>query len=487
MKKLLGIRLKRLSSKIGVLIIVTEFIAFFALGVFYINRFTNQIQSGLKQNFQTPAFLMSKGLLRYESAEDKIIMEKLVGETIEDCIVIGANGKIYFSLNTELNGKDKSDVELLKGYDALSQEIEEDVFQTVQTESGEKFVTISPLRLDDGKFLGHLFINAKMERLAKEKASIIWMFIIGSLLCLVLTSAVIILLFNYYFTGRINSVLKRLTEIQGGLLAKTELKVGSDDEIGLLSKAINNLNEKLREIVTQIANGAVKVNASSNQINSISIKVAGASSQQATSAEEVSSAVEEMAAMIENNTVNAEETQNISIKAAEGIQQLMIKEEESLRYIKEISERISVVNEIAFQTNILALNASVEAARAGEQGRGFAVVAGEVRRLAENSKLAADEITQLSEKAVNITMGANEFMMKLAPEIEKTSQLVNDITLSSSEQNNGASQINMAIQELNIVIQEYVSTAEEMERNSKALKTEAHELEQSIMYFKVEK
>ncbi|MFA9391664.1 MAG: methyl-accepting chemotaxis protein [Prolixibacteraceae bacterium] len=480
-------RFKRLSYKIGALIIVTEFIALFALGVFYIDRFTTQIESSLKQNFQTPAYLMSKGLLRYESAEDKVIMEKLVGETIEECFVIGANGKVYFSMHQEYNGKDKAEVSKLDGYEALTQEIDADVYLTVDSDEGQSFVTISPLRLEDGKFLGHLFIYAKMERITKEKAAIIWMFIVGSLLCLILTSGVIIFLFNLYFTNRISLVLTRLTQIQGGILPKALLKVNSEDEIGMLSKAINNLNEKLREIVTLITSGAVKVNGSSNQINNISVKVAGGASQQASSAEEVSSAVEEMAAMIENNTYNAEQTQQISIKAAEGIQQLLLKEEESLKYIEDISRKISVVNDIAFQTNILALNAAVEAARAGDQGRGFAVVAGEVRRLAENSRIAADEITKLSEKAVSITTGTHDFMMLLAPEIEKTSQLVHDITISSSEQNNGAAQINSAIQELNLVIQEYATTAEDMAQNSKILKTEAFELEQSILFFNVEK
>lgn len=480
------IQFKRLSYKIGVLIVVTEFVALFALGVFYINRFTSQIEKGLKQNFQTPAYLMSKGLLRYESAEDKVIMEKLVGETIEECIVIGANGKVYFSLKTENNGKSKSDVAILQGYEALSQEIDSDVFLNVENEEGRFFVTISPLRLDDGKFLGHLFIYARMERIQQEKASILMMFILGSLLCIILTSVVIIYLFNLVFTRNISLVLSRLTEIQGGKLPKEPLKVNTHDEIGLLGNAINNLNDKLREIVSHITDGANKVNGSSNQINNISVKVASGSSQQASSAEEVSSAVEEMAAMIQNNTQSAEQTQEISIRAAEGIQQLLLKEKESLNYIKDISNKISIVNDIAFQTNILALNAAVEAARAGDQGRGFAVVAGEVRRLAENSRTAADEITRLSEKAVSITNGTHNFMMQLAPEIEKTSQLVNDITVASSEQSNGATQINAAIQELNLVIQDYATTAEEMSRNSKVLKTEAFELEQSIMFFNVE-
>jgi methyl-accepting chemotaxis protein len=480
------IQFRKISYKIGLLVIVTEFIALFALGVFYIERFSSQLEQSMEQSFQKPAYLMSKGLLRYESAEDKEIMENLVGETLEECIIIGANKQIYFSLNPEYNGQNRSEVGLLDEFDALNYEIEDDVFQTVSSDGDDHFVSISPIKLEDGKFLGHLFMFARMERIQQQKADITWIFILGSFLCIVITSLVIILLTKVYFTNNINLVLNRLTQIQKGHLAKEPLDVNTKDEIGMLSNAINTLNEKLREIVSLITSGAIKVNSSSNQIEDISVKVASGSSHQASSAEEVSSAVEEMASMIQNNTEYAEETQQISIRAAEGIQQLILREEESLKHIKEISNKISIVNDIAFQTNILALNAAVEAARAGEHGKGFAVVAGEVRRLAENSRIAADEITKLSEKSVSITSSAHEFMMELAPEIEKTSQLVNDITVSSNEQNNGAAQINSAIQDLNMIIQQYAATAEEMERNAKVLKKEADDLEQSIKYFDVE-
>ncbi len=479
-------RFRKLSYSISLIVILTEFLALLALGFYYTTRFTNQMDDALKQKFQTPAYLMSKGLLRYETTEDKTIMENLVGETIEDCLIIGTNGKVYFSLNQIYLDKSRDDVPVLKGYQELDKEITKSVFLNVEQAGKRYFVTISPLHLDDGKFLGHLFIYAKIDRLQQQKTGIILTFIIGSLLCLIITSAVIIFYFNFSFSDKIRLILQKLTEIQNGKLSKEMLAVDSQNELGLLSLAINDLSVKLREIVTRIAEGAHKVNGSSFQISNISDNVAGASMRQSESAREVSAAIEEMTNIIQDSNHNAKQTQEISVNAAEGIKELILKEDESLKYIKEISEKISIINFIAFQTNILALNAAVEAARAGQQGKGFAVVAAEVRRLAEKSRIAADEITRLSEKSVSITLNAHDFMMKLAPEIEKTSNLVNEISVSSNQLNNGATQINSAIQDLNTVIQQYTSAADDMSQHSEVMKNEAMELQQSINYFVVE-
>ena len=481
-----GFSFKKLSYRVGALIILTEIIALFALGVFYIYRFTVQIEDGLQQQFKAPGYLMSKGLLRYESAEDKTTMENLIGETIEECLIIGVNGKVYFSLKHEYKDKNLTEVSALSGYDDLKKEITEPVFLNENLSDGRHMVTIYPLRLEDGKFLGHMFLSAKMERVQEQKTSIVIMFVVGSLLAVLLTSIVIIFLFNQFIINKINLVLAKLTKLQDGKLTKDLLEIDSEDEMGHLSHSINDLNIKLREVFSLIAAGAEIVTESSNDINKISIQVADGANQQASSVEEVSATIEEMAANIQGNTDNAQETEKIAASAAKGIENLIVKAEESMKYIIEISQKINIVTDIAFQTNLLALNASVEAARAGIHGKGFAVVAAEVRRLAERSKQAADEIIRLSQKSVSLSTSTNDLMKKLAPEIENTSKLVKEITASSMEQNKGATQINRAIQELNSVIQQNTSTADIMSANSKNLEHEAMELKQSILFFEIE-
>lgn len=486
MAAVLKMKFKKLSSRINMIIILTETLALLALGVFYTNRFTNQIDDGLRQKFRTPAYLMSKGLLRYETAMDKVTMENLVGETIEDCIIIGADGKIYFSLNKNYLNKNLEQVPVLYGYPELKQEISETSFLNIAPDGVKYYVTISPLTLEDGKFLGHLFILAKMDKVQQQKTSIILIFIIGSLLCLIITSAVIIFYFSHNFSRKIGLILQKITDLRNGKLSEEELIIDTQDELGMLSNAINDLSTRLHEIVGRIADGASKVNSSSDQVRDASVKVASASMQQASAVEEVSASIEEMTSIIQESNKNAKQTRDISDNAAKGIKELIQKEEDSIKFIKEISEKISVVNIIAFKTKILALNAAIEAARAGSHGRGFAVVAAEVQRLAEQSRVAADEITELSSKSVSLSMNAHNFMMKIAPEIEKTSDLVEDILVSSNELSNGASQINSSIQELNGLIQSYTDTADDMLHNSENIKREAVELDESIRFFNIE-
>jgi len=194
--------------------------------------------------------------------------------------------------------------------------------------------------------------------------------------------------------------------------------------------------------------------------------------------------MEQMAANIQQNTDNAQQTDKIANFSVEGIRKVAQSSFESLTSIKEIAGKITIIDEIAFQTNILALNAAVEAARAGEYGKGFAVVAAEVRKLAERSKIAANEIISLSKQSVSKTEESTEMLNKIIPEIEKTARLVQEIAASSIEQNSGANQVNNALQQLNEVTQQNAAAAEEMATSAEELASQAQILMEMVQFFK---
>jgi len=153
--------------------------------------------------------------------------------------------------------------------------------------------------------------------------------------------------------------------------------------------------------------------------------------------------------------------------------------------MKQIADKVTIIGDIAFQTNILALNAAVEAARAGEHGRGFAVVAAEVRKLAEKSQIAAGEINALSKSSVQIAEESGKLLASIVPDIQKTARLVQEITAASIEQNSGAEQINNAINQLNQVTQQNAAAAEEMATSTEELSSQSDQLKDMIAFFKV--
>jgi methyl-accepting chemotaxis protein len=299
----------------------------------------------------------------------------------------------------------------------------------------------------------------------------------------------IFVIINMWLSRSITIALKKGVEfakhIAGGDLT-VSLNVDQEDEIGELAGALSRMLEKLKEIVINIRGGAESIAAASSQISNGSQQLSEGASEQASSTEEISSSMEEMVSNIQQNTDNAKQTENISGKATDSMLEMSKIGRESFDSIKTIAEKITIINDIAFQTNLLALNAAVEAARAGEHGRGFAVVAAEVRKLAERSKLAADEIGYLSKNSLKITEKTRESLDALVPEIQKTSQLVQEITAASIEQNSGADQINSAIQQLNVVTQQNAASSEEMATSAEELSSQAESLKEAVSFFKID-
>ena len=193
-----------------------------------------------------------------------------------------------------------------------------------------------------------------------------------------------------------------------------------------------------------------------------------------------------MASSIKQNADNSGQTEKIAIKSSVDAKEGGKAVTETVAAMKEIATKISIIEEIARQTNLLALNAAIEAARAGEHGKGFAVVASEVRKLAERSQTAAGEISTLSSRSVQVAETAGEMLNKMVPDIQKTAELVQEISAASREQDTGAEQINKAIQQLDQVIQQNASASEEMASTSEELASQADLLKESISFFRID-
>ncbi len=279
--------------------------------------------------------------------------------------------------------------------------------------------------------------------------------------------------------------VKFANDIANGNLTST-LELEQEDEVGQLAKALRTMHERLKDIISNITFGADNIASASQQISSGSQQLSEGATEQASSVEEISSSMEEMASNIEQNNDNSQVTEKIAVEVQTSISDVVNHSQKAVEVNKQVADKIQIINDIAFQTNLLALNAAVEAARAGEQGRGFAVVAAEVRKLAERSKVAAEEIVGLANESYELAELAGKQMLNVLPSIEKTTKLVQEITASSIEQTSGTDQINNAVQQLNNVTQQNAAASEELATSAEELASQADSLKDLISFFRVE-
>ena len=274
-----------------------------------------------------------------------------------------------------------------------------------------------------------------------------------------------------------------VSQVADGYL-NVDIQLKQGDSTSLLA-SVANMSKQLSEIIGDVRSSADALSSASEEVNATAQSLAKGASVQAASVEETSASMEQMSASISQNSENAKITDGMAQKAARdaatGGEAVM----GTVAAMQKIAERISVIDDIAYQTNLLALNAAIEAGRAGEHGRGFAVVASEVRKLAERSQVAAQEIGTLALDTVKRAEHAGTMLNDMVPAIRKTADLVQEIAAASSEQNAGVSQINGAIGQVSQTLQQNAAASEELSSTSEEMSAQAIRLQESMTYFKL--
>ena len=305
---------------------------------------------------------------------------------------------------------------------------------------------------------------------------------LGVVIFMVLVTVAVALILSTTMLRSIKSGITATEKISKGDLTTT-VEVKTKDELGTLAETLRGMIDRLKDIMQQIRTASDQVTSGSQQLSTTAEQMSQGATEQASSVEEVSSSMEEMSSNINQNADNATETEKIASQSAQDAEESGKAVMEAVDAMNQIAEKITIIEEIARQTNMLSLNASIEAARAGEHGKGFAVVAAEVGKLAARSKEAAGEISELSTSTVGVAEKAREMLDQLVPNIRKTADLVQEISAASREQSSGADQINTAIGQLDQVIQQNASASEEMASVAEELNSQAEELQNTISFF----
>ena len=359
---------------------------------------------------------------------------------------------------------------ILKTYD----ELDNSAYHDVQSqELKENNISLGEVKV----FVTHKYLQEKLRARLMES--------ILKIVCLdILMTCILVLFIRSILLTPLQEVVHFVQEIAKGDLTRP-FDTDRNDEIGLLIVTLKQMCEKVSEILRAVKSSIYGVVNESKTVSISSEQVLIGANKQAAAAQEVSASMEQMASIIRQNADSAKETERIALKSSEDIKDGGQVVKDTMSAMMEIAEKISVIQEIARQTDMLALNAAIEAARAGVHGRGFSVVASEVRKLSERSQESADGISKLSADSVDISEAAGAMLTNLVPDIQKTAELVQEISLACNEQSSGANQINHAIQQLDRVIQQNVVTSEKLASMSENLTRQSQHLQETIGFFRI--
>ncbi|MDN6861063.1 methyl-accepting chemotaxis protein [Pseudomonas sp. CAN2814] len=309
------------------------------------------------------------------------------------------------------------------------------------------------------------------------------------MIVLVLIAAGLGFLIGILVTRSITRPLNRAVSVANSLAEgdlSVQVEVDSRDETGRLLGSMAHMTERLRSVMGDVRSAADALSSASEEVSATSQSLSQAATEQAASVEETTASVEQMSASIAQNTESAQITDGIAGKAANDAVDGGRAVREMVQAMKQIADKIGIIDDIAYQTNLLALNAAIEAARAGDHGKGFAVVAAEVRKLAERSQVAAQEIGGVASNSVELAEQAGRLLDEIVPNIQKTSDLVQEITAASQEQSSSAGQINIAMGQMNQITQQNASASEELAATAEEMNAQASQLQELIGYFRLE-
>jgi len=299
---------------------------------------------------------------------------------------------------------------------------------------------------------------------------------------------VLIIAVAYFFARSITRPIIEVVSVTEALSRgdlTIEVNADSKDEIGQLQQAIANYIVKMRDVISSVRMGADNLASASQEISATAQTISQSAIEQASGVEVTSSSVEELNSSVQQNTENAKVTNDIANISATDAETGGEAVKRTVSAMKDIAKKIGLIEDIAYKTNLLSLNAAIEAARAGDHGKGFTVVAAEVRKLAENSSITAQEINGLAIDSVSIAEEAGNLLEAVVPNIKKTADLVEEITAASQEQSTGISQINEAMVQLDTATQQNASASEQLAATSEEMSGQAAQMQQVVAFFKI--